>query len=1227
MKPGETYADWVATLRGLSRNCNFICKNEACKLSYVDEQIRDVLIKETPHADIRRQCLLDTDPSLDDVLKKATTYLQTTETDRVIKGEASQVLPEAVNKMSDNYQRKSTKPSARYKSCPSCYVKHERRDCPCKDLVCRKCNKKGHISPVCQSKNIQTVKQSTEEEQPKANFAEEAVYTAFDDSQQEYAYAVANKSLTTDTTERIGKQIWIHLKINGKDAEFQWDTGATCSIVGLAGYKELGSPPLTPVQTCLKGYGEKKLEIKGECSVDVKVGNQVEKNLRLLVVDTYNGSNLFGLDWSDRFGLSQQGLSVFKEAANSIEIAKCQADLEEKIAKLSSQFSDVFKPELGHCTKMKVQVHLKPGAKPVFFKHRDIPFSRRQAVKDELDRLVREGVLERLNYSDYAAPIVVVSKPNGKVRICGDFKALNQQISVDQHPLPKLDELMEKLQGGQYFSKVDLADAYLQLELDAEAKKLCVINTPFGLFSYNRMCFGLASSPAQFQRCMDTMTADLPGVAAYLDNLIITGKTTEEHWANLERLFSRLQEYGFRIRKEKCEFFQEAVEYLGYRIDKEGKNPSSSAIEAIEKLPVPQNLQEVKAFLGKINYYGRFICNLASKAAPLNKLTCKGVKFTWTEECHRAFTNLKSELIQTTKLTHYDENSPLILATDASQYGIGATLSVEINGVEKPIAHASKTLNENQKNYSQIEKEGLSIIFGLTKFRQYLFGRRFTLITDHEPLVAIFSPDKKIPVLTAQRLQRWALTLMAYQYNIRYKPTQHHSNADALSRLPQGPDVSFDRKEQQESEEISHFIQEELQAYPLDAKLVQQETMKDAQLQMVVEWEKNGSWPKELPTSRAELRPFWNIKESLFVYDGTLLLQRDAHVRVVVPKSLISQTLDVLHTSHWGIVRMKQLARRYAWWPNISNDIEMLVRTCSPCQQSANDPKKTYSSWPETTKPWERIHLDFAGPYKGKMWLLCIDAHSKYPYVAMLEVGSTTSTHTIEVLRHIFVTEGLPEVIVSDNGRQFVSQEFESFCCAHGIKHLSSPPFHPASNGEAERFVQSLKNSIEKTCAGGDSLKVGLQKFLATYRCMPHPVLDWKSLAEILHGRQPRNLLSLLNPVNTNNIKTSKQETNSDRYDIDSLVYVRNYSTGPKWLEGKIIAKLGKVLYNVRTDKGIWKRHINQLQPRIYVNDNIERAATHEATAPAASPDIPAEPRYPKRVNRRRPDYYNSANY
>ncbi|KAF6035044.1 hypothetical protein EB796_006640 [Bugula neritina] len=812
-----------------------------------------------------------------------------------------------------------------------------------------------------------------------------------------------------------------------------------------------------------------------------------------------------------------------------------------------------------------------------------------------------------------------ISEPSGKVRVCGDFKQLNQRISIDQHPLPKLDDLMEKLRGGVYFSKLDLADAYLQLELDDEAKKLCVINTPFGLYRYNRMCFGIASSPAQFQRCMDSLTVELPGVAAYLDDLIITGSTVDEHWANLNRLLAKLQEHGFRLRLDKCEFFKTSVEYLGHVIDKEGKRPSESSIAALKQLPIPQDTQQVKAFLGKITYYGRFISNLADKAAPLYNLLKDGVSFAWTNSCQQAFTKLKKDVINATNLSHYDESQTLVLATDASSYGVGAVLSQQdADGNETPIAYSSKTLTETQKKYSQIEREALSIIYGVTKFRQYLYGRKFILLTDHEPLVSIFSPQKNIPSTTAQRLQRWALTLMAFQYDIAYKKTSKHGNADALSRLPLGIDEQFDAAEHQEDMEVSHTIREEIHAFPLDSMQIKRATQNDDTLQKVVTWIHEG-WPNNKPTE-PELQLLWAQRESLVLHDNIVLLQRDTNSRVVVPKALQTTVLETLHSSHWGVVKVKQLARRYVWWSSLNADIEKLTKACDVCKQLSAAPTQCFTEWPKTEHPWERVHLDFAGPFKDKMWLICIDAHSKFPYMGKMEIGQTSAKQTIQVLKDIFSLEGLPNTVVTDNGPQFTSSDFEAFCKQHGISHITSPPHHPPSNGEAERFVQTFKRSVEKNCVGGVPLTDSVRLTLATYRSLPHPALEWKTPAEVLHGRQPRCLLSLINPFNTRNYQTKSNNNTSSQFAVNSLVYARNYSSGPKWVPGKIIRRVGNTIFLVDTDRGIWKRHCNQLQIRLAT----ESMPNDESIAAEPTPEhsqYPTTRRYPQRI-RKAPERY-----
>uniref|UniRef100_A0A5S6QIU9 Reverse transcriptase domain-containing protein n=1 Tax=Trichuris muris TaxID=70415 RepID=A0A5S6QIU9_TRIMR len=305
------------------------------------------------------------------------------------------------------------------------------------------------------------------------------------------------------------------------------------------------------------------------------------------------------------------------------------------------------------------------------------------------------------------------------------------------------------------------------MELDEDSKGLMVVNTPFGLFQYQRLPFGVASAPAIFQQFMTQLISDVPGCAAYSDGIIVTGRNVAEHAQNLRTLFGRLKAAGLRCKIEKCTFFSPSVEYVGHVIRAKGIRPSVRGVEAIKQLPRPKNIQELQAFIGKVNYYGNVLADFADDCAVLNRLRRKNVPFVWAAEHELAFEHLKEKIVNATLLVHFREDLPLVLATDALQCDIGAVIFHRYpDGTERPIAHASETLNAQQKDYSQVEKKGLAIIFGVRKFHHYLYGRHFDLLTDHKPLVSIFSPSKALPVMTAQRLQRWAITLMVYSFTI-----------------------------------------------------------------------------------------------------------------------------------------------------------------------------------------------------------------------------------------------------------------------------------------------------------------------------------------------------------------------------------------------------------------------------------------------------------------------------
>nr|XP_043069087.1 uncharacterized protein K02A2.6-like [Drosophila bipectinata] len=748
-----------------------------------------------------------------------------------------------------------------------------------------------------------------------------------------------------------------------------------------------------------------------------------------------------------------------------MQVSNVQEVHEDELRDLCSQYNEVFEPAMGVIKDFKASVFLKPSATPKFFKSRQIPFAQMDKFRAEADRLTQAGIWKPIKFSNWASPIVLAPKPGGAIRICGDFKqAVNAQIDVEQYPLPTKESLFHIIRHGKQFSKIDLKDAYLQMELDEDSKTIMVVNTPLGLFQYQRLPYGIASAPAIFQRYLEQLLKGVEGCGNYLDDIIISAPTSEQHLKRIDQVLSILRENGIRCKKEKCFFFKDEIEYLGRRISAQGILPDSSGLEAVKLLRPPSNLQQLEAFM-----VGRTI-------KPTSE---KNVAYIFGPQQQQAFTALKSHIINATQLAHFDENLPLVLATDASSFGIGVVLShIQDDGKERPIVFASKTLDKHQVKYSQIEKEGLSIIFGVKRFHQYLYGRKFTLITDHKPLVTIFNPGKHLPLMTSNRLQRWAIILMAYIFEIQYRSTSAHGNADALSRLPVGMDPDFDREE-----EACH-IEMELSP-PINSEIIRNHIEKDKLLKQV-------------------------------------------------------------------------------------------LRICK-CNNPA--PPKEYQSWPAATTAWERIHIDFAGPIFDSMWLICVDAYSQFPFV--VQMSSTTTSNTIAALSSIFAIEGYPKTMVSDNGPQLTADAFEEFCKLHGIKHITTAPFHPASNGLAERFVQTFKFSVKKNLKDGIPLRAAVTKYLASYRFTPNSY--GKSPAELIHGRPVRTVQSQLfeQPV--------EAKLSVTKYVPNQMVYARNYARGEKWIEGSIDRPIGKMVFLVRTTNGYIKRHFNQLKPKFSASSSIEK--------------------------------------
>ena len=1177
-RPGESVATFVAELRNLSEFCNFGEK--------LEEMIRDRLVCGINDGAMQKRLLAETGLTYTRAVELAQALERADRNMREIKpkdrGESSgHTGPLPVNRMGDE------------KLCYRCGKPgHFATKCRIsKDVVCRKCKKEGHIQQACRiqpkPKPVPSKGKSLSSQRGKYRPVNQVGDEETDEDEDlRYMFLVRSKHAKAPP-------ITADLNIDGCLISMEVDTGASTSVMSETQFRELWpGRSLESTKVRLKSYTLDEIPVVGACVVEVSHESMPSKQLRLIVV-AGSGPCLMGRDWLQFIRLDWNKVHHMWES--------------DALQEVIDKHADVFKPGLGTLKGYKAKIHLNPGAVPKYYRARSVPYSRRQAIEKELQRLMKEGNIEPVQVSDWAAPIVPVLKKDNDIRICGDFRlTVNASSKLDNYPIPKINDLFAKLKGGKVFTKIDLSQAYQQVMLDDESKQYLVINTHKGLFRFTRLPFGVSSAPGIFQRIMEGILQDIEGVVvAYLDDILIAAETEEEHLKILNEVLSRLEKAGLRVKLRKCEFLKSSVEYLGHRIDASGLHPLQDKVKAIQKAPVPTSVTELKAYLGLLSYYGKFLPNLSSTLHPLYQLLRKDQPWHWGSSQQQAFAKSKKLLTSDTCLTHFDPTLKLKLACDASSYGLGAVLAHEMpDGTERPIGYVSRTLSKAERNYSQLEKEGLACIFGIKKFHDYLFGHPFELITDHKPLLGLLKGDRVLAPQASARIKRWSLFLGAYEYTLVFRKTEAHANADALSRLP----LPGKPTTPSEPPELV-LLTEHLEESPVTADDISVWTRRDPKLSRILQYVQKG-WPSEC--SDQELKAYYSKRLEMSSHQSCLLWG----CRVVVPEPGQEGVLRELHEGHPGITRMKSLARMYVWWPGIDRDIEKSVRQCQECQAvQSSPPPAPLHPWKWPTRPWARLHLDFAGPFCGKTFLVMIDAHSKW--IEAVCTPSTSSQAVIEELRTVFAKFGLPETIVTDNGSGFTSREFRQFLQQNGIHHTTSAPYHPSSNGLAERAVQVVKKGLKKIQDG--TIRTRLAKVLLAYRTTPQ-VTTGRTPAELLLGRLPRTRLDLLKPDTAQRVE-HKQEAQKATHDararirtfeVGDAVFAKNHGDGNKWLAGVITKRTGPVSFHIQLSDGRERRcHQDQIRSRAVQAD---RETDEEAESETSAQDSEVEWEWPPLV-------------
>lgn len=686
---------------------------------------------------------------------------------------------------------------------------------------------------------------------------------------------------------------------------------------------------------------------------------------------------------------------------------------------------------------------------PISVKPYRLSPTRQKQLREKLDDMINDDVIEECD-SPWSAPVILVPKGETDVRVCVDYRRLNEITKPDRYPLPRIDDLLHQAKAMPYMSTIDLQSSYWQIMVHPDDYDKTSFVSPFGTFRFKRMPFGLRNAPATFQRLMDKFIQGLHAkcVLSYLDDLIIRSITFSQHIEDLKEVFMKLREYKLRANRKKCKFMCSEIKYLGHLIVSDGIKTDPEKISAIANRQAPKNLKQLISFLQTASWYRRFIHNFADIARPLTNLTKKKISWKWEREQQEAFMKLKNALTTSPVLKQASDDLPFAIKTDASQYAIGAALVQGEGDNEHPVEYASRLLTQAERNYSVTEKEALAIVWAISKFRGYIEGTKFITITDHQPLKWLM--NLKTPT---GRLARWALQLQPYEFKIQYTPGRTNVVADTLSRPP---------CEQHEGKCIICSTELDLPRY--NEKQLRDEQMKDDTLQNIIKILEEG---KETP-SYVE-----NIKKGYLVHKGVLYLympeQENDNAKLVVPRHEIQNVLNAYHDSptagHMGVERTVQRITNHLYWTGLRKDVIKYVKTCVDCQKykpSNKKPAGLYQSTPNSQR-FEVLSIDLFGPLPkgptGEKWILIIeDTTSRW--VELFPLNEATSKNcAIILLNEIFLRYGLPRKIISDNGVQFVSAIMQKLAYCLEIQQIFTPVYHPEPN-VVERKNRDMKSQI-----------------------------------------------------------------------------------------------------------------------------------------------------------------------
>ena len=1133
----ETVDSFITALYALAEHCGYG--------SLHDEMIRDRIVVGIKSNSLSEKLQLDSTLTLE----KAITQVRQTEAVKkqqpLLRGKPDTPVgavnkgrggPKAIRggKQGSSTNRSNNREQQSPQVCSRCGRKpaHDKAHCPARDQICHKCHKQGHFQRMCRS--------------PKNSGVGTLETDSTTGSDDEFLGAVTDKNDNSWTVE---------LSLQGRPLKLHIDTGAEVTVITEQAWRDTGQPQLDPPDRTLRGPDSRAIKTLGKF-----VGN-FQLSSHQVDTDCYVATEL-------------TRALLGRPAIQRLNLIKRIATV-ERTSELSPK--DEFPTLFQGLGKMKGEymIELRDDAEPY-----SLPAPRRVAVpllnsvREELERMERNGVIAKVNKpTEWFAGMVVVPKPNSRVRICVDLTRLNQSVKRERHPLPAVDQTLAQLAGAKVFSKLNANSGFWQIPLAPESALLTTFIMPFGRYHFQRLPFGILSAPEHFQRRMSEALSGVPGTVYLMDDVLVHAPTREEHDKRLREVLQRLTDLGMTLNSDKCTFTQPCISFLGHTIDTQGIRPDPNKVSAILRFATPTSVSNVRRFLGMVNQLSKFSPNLAKMTQPMRELLVKTNQWVWGEPQQSSFTKVKEALAESPVLALYDPNLETILSADASSHGLGAVLlQRQKSGELQSMAYVARAMTPTERRYAQIEKEALAFTWACERLSDYLVGLQFHIETDHKPLVPLFSTKnlEELPL----RVQRFKMRMMRFQFSISHVPGKTLVIADALSRAPLLTLSSQDKALQTEATSYVDFVIRYLPATEERIEEIRECQQSDDTCQQVAEYCRAG-WPAK-NTLSPELKQYFQVSAELSV-ENNLLLRGG---RLVIPPPLRKTLLEKIHSGHQGITKCRELARQSIWWPGLSKQLEDLVLSCRECLKNQQQRPQPLNPTPLPKLPWQKVASDLI-EWKQMVYLLVVDYYLRYIEIAKLT--RSTTTEVVTHLKSIFARHGIPEVLISDNGPQYASREFSEFASDYEFRHITSSPYHPQGNGEAERAVGTIKSLLKK---GGDPYQA-----LLAYRSTPLKI--GYSPSQLLMGRVLRTTVPTTREQRKPKIPNLKAIRDRDhkqkerqKKDFDSRHRAREWLPllpgDQVWLPGReieaeVLEEVSPQSYTVSSGEGTYRRNRRDL--------------------------------------------------